>query len=117
MDKGQIISLDGGATWITPNYPGSLQITRVEGEKIAYAMKNSDFTDLQANGIFLEGVKYQFLREDSKVCFAKRKEYGSITIQKSKSAVVIGRTPEGKIQGNSNKAVGVIADYLESIGM
>ncbi|MFM6308267.1 MAG: profilin family protein, partial [Dolichospermum sp.] len=48
---------------------------------------------------------------------AKRKGHGAITIQKSKSAVVIGHTAEGCQQGNTNKAVGVIADYLESVGL
>ena len=38
-------------------------------------------------------------------------------MQASKTAIVIGHTHEGAQQGNSNKAVAVIADYLESLGM
>ena len=56
-------------------------------------MKSGDFNSAKANGIVLEGVKYQFLREDGIVAFAKKAGYGAITIQKSKSAVVIGHTP------------------------
>ena len=115
--KAAIISLDGGASWTTPNHPHGIQLTAAEGQKIAQMMKSGDFTSAQANGIVLEGIKYQFLREDGKVAFAKKKDHGAITIQKSKSAVVIGHTSEGSQQGNTNKAVGVIADYLESVGM
>ncbi|CAD5937247.1 MULTISPECIES: profilin [Planktothrix] len=115
--KAAIISLDGGASWTSPNHPYGIQLTPAEGQKIAQMMKSGDFSSAQANGIVLEGVKYQFLREDGKVAFAKKKGFGAITIQKSKSAVVIGHTLEGSQQGNTNKAVGVIADYLESVGM
>lgn len=116
-DKAAIISLDGGASWTSPNHPSGIQITPAEGQKIAQMMKSGDFSSAQANGIVLEGVKYQFLREDGKVAFAKKKDFGALTFQKSKSAIVIGHTPEGSMQGNTNKAVGVIADYLESVGM
>ena len=116
LDKATVISLDGGASWISPNYPGSLQITPQEGSKIAQVMKSGDFSPFQANGVVIEGVKYQFLREDGRVAFAKAKGKGSLALQKSKSAVVIGHTIEGRQQGFSNKAVGIIADYLESVG-
>lgn len=33
------------------------------------------------------------------------------------AAIVIGHTAEGKQQGNTNKAVAVIAEYLESMNM
>lgn len=116
-DKAAIISLDGGASWASPNLLRGINLSPAEGSKIAIMMKSGDFSSAQANGITLEGVRYQFLREDSKVAFAKKTGYGALTIQKSKSAVVIGHTAEGCQQGNTNKAVGVIADYLESVGM
>ena len=81
-------------------------------------MKSKDFTTFQASGIFAGGVKYQFLREeDGKVVFGKKKDHGAITMQASKTAIVIGHTAEGCQQGNTNKGVAVIADYLESLGM
>ena len=49
--------------------------------------------------------------------FAKKTGFGSLTFQKSKTAVVIGHTKEGMQQENTNEAVGVLADYLESLGM
>lgn len=71
-----------------------------------------------ASGIRAEETKYQFLREeDKKVVFAKKKEYGAITLQASKTAIVVGHCPEGGQQGNLNKGVAVIAEYLESLGM
>lgn len=71
-----------------------------------------------ASGIYAEGTKYQFLREEEgKVVFAKKKEHGAITLQASKSALVLGHCPEGGQQGNLNKGVAVIAEYLESLGM
>ena len=89
-----------------------------EGANIAKCFKSKDFTAFQASGIFAEGIKYQFLREeDGKVVFGKKKDHGAITIQASKTAIVIAHTSEGSQHGNSNKGVAVIADYLESLGM
>jgi profilin len=51
------------------------------------------------------------------VILAKLKGHGAITIQNSKSAFVIGHTKEGGQQGNTNKGVSIIAEYLESLGM
>ena len=71
-----------------------------------------------SGGIWAEGIKYQFLRqEDDKIVFGKKKDHGALTIQSSKTAIVIGHTREGCQQGNSNKGVAVIAEYLESLGM
>jgi len=85
---------------------------------IAGAFKSRNFTGFQASGVWIEGQKYQFLREeDSKLVLCKKKDHGAFTLQASKTAVVIGHTIEGSQQGNVNKAVGVIADYLDSLGM
>lgn len=89
-----------------------------EGANIAKCFKSKDFTAFQAGGIFAEGVKYQFLREeDGKLVLAKKKDQGAISMQASKTAIVIAHTSEGSQHGNSNKGVAVIADYLESLGM
>ena len=89
-----------------------------EGAKIAKCFKSKDFTAFHASGIWAEGVKYRFLQEeDGKVVFGKKKNHGAITIQASKTAIVIAHTVEGGQQDNSNNGVAVIADYLESLGM
>ena len=70
------------------------------------------------NGVRVAGTKYQFLREvDKTIVMAKKKGEGSITAQASKTAIIIGHCPEGSQQGNCNKAVAVIAEYLEGMGM
>ena len=69
-------------------------------------------------GIHCEGIKYQFLREeDGKIVYGKKKGNGAISMQSSKTAIVIAHCPEGGQQGNMNKGVGVIAEYLESLSM
>lgn len=71
-----------------------------------------------SNGVRAEEAKYQFLREEEgKTVMAKKKGQGAITLQASKTAIVIAHCPEGGQQGNTNKAVAVIAEYLESLGM
>ena len=54
---------------------------------------------------------------DKKLVLGKKKSMGAITLQKSKAAIVIAHCPEGSQQVNASKAVGVIAEYLESLGM
>ena len=94
------------------------QLQGNEGATIAKAMKTKDFTPFQASGIHAEGTKYQFLREeDGKLVLGKKKDHGSITMQSSKTAIVIAHCQEGGQQGNTNKGVAVIAEYLEGLGM
>lgn len=115
-DKACIIGLDG-SKWTTDGHANAIKITATEAANVGKAFKSSDFTTFQANGIHLEGTKYQFLRGEEKLALGKKKDLGSITMQASKTAVVIGHTKEGGQQGSTNKAVGVIAEYLESLGM
>ena len=117
VDRGAIVGLDG-APWTTRGHADALKASPEELAVIARVMKSKDFTPFQSSGVVVEGVKYQFLRvEDDKVVLAKRKDQGMITMQSTKTAVVIAHCPEGGQQGVMNKAVGVIADYLESMGM
>ncbi|XP_003383648.1 PREDICTED: profilin-like [Amphimedon queenslandica] len=118
VDKCCIIGLDGGAGWTTAGHANALKGSPTEFANIARAFKSKDFSVFQANGVRVEETKYQFLREeDGKTVYAKKKEHGALTMQASKTAIVIGHCPEGGQQGNTNKAVAVIAEYLESLGM
>lgn len=118
VDRACIIGLDGGAPWTTAGHPNAFVLQGQEGANIARALKSKDFTPFQSGGVFATGVKYQYLREeDKKIVMAKKKEHGALTLQSSKTAVVIGHCPEGGQQGYSNKAVATIAEYLESLGM
>jgi len=117
-DRACIIGLDGGAPWTTAGHANALKLQGSEGQNIALCFKSQDFTSFQAGGVHAEGVKYQFLRqEDGKIVFGKKKDHGAITLQSSKTAIVVGHTTEGCQQGNVNKGVAVIAEYLESLGM
>lgn len=95
-----------------------LQLQGHEGSNIARCFKSKDFIPFMSDGVNVEGTRYQFLRVlDDKLVFAKKKESGALCIQATMTAVVIGHCPEGGQQGNTNKAVGTIADYLESLNM
>ena len=118
IDKCCIIGLDGGAPWTTNTHPNALALSADESANIARAFKSKDFTPFMANGFTAAGTKYQFLREeDKKLVLGKKKEHGAMTMQCSKTAIVIGHCPEGGQQGLTNKAVATIAEYLESLGM
>lgn len=115
-DQACIIGLDG-SPWTTDNPAGALKLSPDERSTLAHGMKTADFSLFQSAGIVAGGVKYQFLRAQDKMALGKKKGHGAITVQASRTAVVIGHTKEGGQQGNTNKAVSVIADYLESLGM
>merc|ERR1712179_243172 len=116
-DKACIIGLDGGAKWTSDSHANSYKLTPTECSNIARCFKGKDFTAFMSSGVHCEGTKYQFLREEEKkVVMAKKKEFGAVTMQCSKTAIVIGHCPEGAQQGNVNKGVAVIAEYLDSLG-
>ena len=118
VDKACIIGIDGGGKWTTDAHPSAFKLDASECAKIAQCFKSKDFTTFMMSGIMAESVKYQFLREeDKKVVYGKKKGCGAITIQASKTALVIGHCPEGGQQGSTNKGVAVIAEYLESMNM
>jgi len=115
-DMACIIGMDG-SKWTTDGHANSLKITPEEAGKIGNCYKSNDMSLFQASGVVICGVKYQFLRQDEKLVLAKKKDHGAISMQSSKTGIVICHTKEGSQQGATNKAVGTIADYLESLGM
>jgi len=118
VDKAVLFGLDGGALWTSNSHANSLKITPTESANIARCFKNKDFSAFMSSGVIAEGMKYQFLREeDKKIVLAKKKGNGALTLQASKTAIVCAHCVEGGQQGNANKAAGVIAEYLESLGM
>ena len=112
IDKACIIGLENGNMWTTQENPHVLRLTPDEGMIIAECFRKKDFTGFSTD-IRLENKGYIFLRDiDNKMVLARR-----ITMQASKSAVVIARTREGGQQGITNIAVAKIAYYLESVNM
>ena len=118
IDKACIIGSDG-APWTSDAHANAFRLSDQERKKIATEMGKGISADFGACGIMAGGIKYQFLRytPDDQVALGKKKGEGAITMQASKTAIVIAHTAEGAQQGTSNKAVGVIADYLTSLGM
>lgn len=93
-------------------------MTQEQATSIARVLKSNDFTLFQTSGIKLGDTKYQFLRQedDGKTVMAKKKDMGSLTFEKTKTAIIIGHCPEGGQQGLLNSGIAKIAEYLESVG-
>ena len=90
IDKACIIGLENGNMWTTQENPHVLRLTPEEGMIIAECFRKKDFTGFSTD-IRVENEGYIFLRDiDNKMVLARR-----ITMQASKSAVVIARTREG----------------------
>jgi len=115
IDKASIFGLDTN-TWTSATCEKALKVNPEEAQALAKCFKEGNFEQLQMNGVRMEGEKYQLLNVlDNKLILAKKKDKGALSIQKSKTAMVIAHCPEGGQHGNTNKAVGVISDYLESM--
>lgn len=115
-DKACIIGMDGAA-WTTNSDGKGIVLSPGERDAISAAFSRGDFTTFMMHGISVEGVSYAFLRYDGIAVYGKKKGHGAITMQKSRTGIVIGHTIEGKSQGNTNKGVAVIAEYLESLSV
>lgn len=115
-DKACIIGLDGNP-WTTTGHPNAVKLQHGEAQNIAHCFKTKDFTSFMANMVQLEGTSYTFIKEeDGKIVYTRRGQQG-YTLQATKTAIVIAHCPESCQQGNTNKGVYAIAEYLESLGM
>jgi profilin len=115
-DLAAIIGLSG-AFLTGHEHPKALVLSQEEANTIGAAMTSRDDSVFQGSGIVVGGVKYQSLRGDDSIALGKKKGQGAITLQRSNTAVVIGHTKEGGLQGNTNRGVAIIAEYLESLGL
>lgn len=116
-DTGCIIGMNG-AKWTSDAHKNALKLTPAEAKTIGDCFSSKNFTNFQEFGVIVESNKYQFLRDiEGRIVMAKKKGLGALTLQKSKTAIVIGHCPEDGQQGQLNKGVGSIAEYLESQNM
>ena len=114
-DKAAIIGLDGNVLTSTTAL-NSLNISPTEAATIATAFSNKAYdAEFRSNGVTVDGVTYKYLKhdEDEQQVMAKKKECGAITMQASKTAVVIGHTFEGAKQEFTNIGVDSAADFLK----
>jgi len=118
-DSACLIGLEGGAKWTTDDHPTALQISDAEAAAIA----NGFLVDLEASfsnaGVTLGGKKFMYLRADpdDKLVLAKLKDNGALSIQAANTCIIVAHTAEGKSQGNTNKGLLTIIDYLKSMNM
>ena len=64
----------------------ALPISAEEGAAIARCFKMKDFSPFMQTGVRVNNVKYNFLRsEDDKVVICKKKDFGALTLQASKT--------------------------------
>ena len=111
-------SLDGGAPWTTAHGGIGVVPQGSEMSTITSCLKSKNFDPLYANNIRLEGQTYQFLRvQDDKILLGKMKGFGAVMCQATKTAIIVAHCKEGCQHGIVNKAVAVIAEYLESLNM
>ena len=115
-DKACIIGLDG-SYWTSTDHPNAVKLQPGEVQNIARCFRTKDFTPFMVGMVQLEGTSHTFIKEeDGKIVYARFGQQG-YTLQASKTAIIIARCPVGCQQGNVNKGVNVIAEYLESLGM
>ena len=95
----------------------SVQIAPNEVEGIASAFKRKDFSGFAEDGISLEGRHYLFIREQEGKLVMGKTKYEGVTLQATSTAIVIARCPVDGQLLKCNKAVDVIAKYLESVGI
>ncbi|CAG8564941.1 11114_t:CDS:2, partial [Ambispora leptoticha] len=95
-----------GAVWATSK---GFTVNSAEFDTIIKAF--NDPTNIQANGLHVNGVKYFTLRADDRSIYGKEGANG-IVIVKTKQAAIIGRYVEGTQPGTANKIVESLADYL-----
>lgn len=113
-DKVAIIGIDG-SVWSSNDGPKRMTVTAEEAQKISLGFQD-DSGEFRANGVVVGGVKYDFQRRDENVVHARIDDHGSITMQKSNQAIVIGHTPVGKDVGSTNKGVAHVSEYFGSVG-
>eukprot|EP00048_Salpingoeca_helianthica_P014334 m.221170 g.221170 ORF g.221170 m.221170 type:complete len:126 (+) comp15734_c0_seq1:87-464(+) len=109
VQKAAIHGLDG-STWATS--PG-FAVTPDEAKALAKA--STDPSGLYS-GIFLQGTKYTFVRQDERSTYGRKGSDSGCVIVKTKQAILIGVYEAGVQAGNCNTVVEKMADYLISVG-
>ena len=105
--------------WTTNSHAANFNLSLAECSIIARNVKAGELGHNFYNGIFLSGEKYQYLRFDAetKTVLGKKIGHGAVTIQPSKSAIVIAHCPEGRQHGQCNNGVSKIVEHLEASGL
>merc|ERR1712048_659155 len=117
-DKVSLIGING-SPYTTQSHANAFTYDQGEAQEIARAFNSNEYSSFQEKGIVIGGVKYQFLRADDeeKYVLGKKKDHGAVTLQASKTIVIMAHTEEGKTHGDTNTSVGNMVTYLNSVDM
>ncbi|KAF9570727.1 profilin, required for normal timing of actin polymerization in response to thermal stress [Mortierella alpina] len=107
--KAAIFGLDG-SQWASS---ADFKVGAEEVKKLIAAFDKSD--DISTNGLYLEGVKYVYLRSDALAIYARKGATG-VTCAKTGQAVLVGFYTENMQGADCNTTVEGLADYLRSHG-
>ncbi|KAF9432709.1 profilin, required for normal timing of actin polymerization in response to thermal stress [Entomortierella beljakovae] len=105
LAKAAIFGLDGSNWASTPGF----NITSAEAQELSKAFL--DTTEVAANGLSLEGVKFVFLRAGDNNILARKGATG-VCCAKTNQAMLIGYYNETMQAGEANIVVQGLADYL-----
>lgn len=117
IDKACIIGIDGGIKWTTDSHSNGLQLSQNEARNIAKCFESKNFSQFFESGVVAEGFKYVFFkREEDEIMYAVNRGHGRLTLQSSKTVIVIAHTPE-TFTSIANTAVHDLAKHFESLNM
>jgi hypothetical protein len=120
-DYACIIGLGNASRWTNNDHSNNYNIEQSEAQTFSDVMNHEKMQvqNMQANGIYLKGQKYRFVRYDDEdgIILGKLKDYGAVSIQKSTTAIVMAHTKEGAAQGTTNEGLKKVVEYLKSNNM
>ncbi|CAO3573517.1 unnamed protein product [Mortierella alpina] len=109
VSKASIFGLDGSLWATSPDF----KIGGEEVKKLIAAF--TDISDIAANGLYLEGAKYVFLRNPDNSIYARNGATG-VCCTKTSQAIIVGYYSENMQGGDCNQVVETLAQYLVGAG-
>ena len=119
IDCACIIAVDSGQKLTSDDNTKAFKITNDEAVNIAKCFRSKNFSRFVACGVRAEGLKYTYIRlreENDRLVLGKSRGEGSVTLQSSKTAVVVAHTKEGGDRILTNKAVANVVEKMEFEG-
>ncbi len=114
--KISIVSLNDGEILTSIDQNHTFKISQEEANIISNVFKIKDFDTFIKDGINIENINYKFINSpNDEMVFGKKEDLGTLTIQKTKTKIIIGFTQDGYQQSGTNKALKNIARYFEKI--
>ncbi|KAF9918956.1 profilin, required for normal timing of actin polymerization in response to thermal stress [Lobosporangium transversale] len=109
--KGGIYGREDGSLWAASE---GFKPSAAEIQSVIAAFNNP--ADIQANGLYLEGHKFVYLRATPDGSILARSGATGVCCAGTPKTVIIGYYTEGQEAGNCNVTVERLADYLKANG-